>query len=146
MPPATDEPGRANSSTTSPSGATGSGETRSQAGTKRRSEGNDDERHDFVRFEDSANIAASEGPQDEEMLALKTKKKVSFWDGERKANELLRQRRVREDMTVVRARLGCKADVAEVYSPPRIVTVAEAAGLRGGFSLDFTVKAEDGTV
>ena len=28
--------------------------------------------------------------------------------------------------------------MAEVYSPPRIVTVAEAAGLRGGFSLDLT--------
>ena len=31
------------------------------------------------------------------------------------------------------------ANIAEVYSPPRVVTVAEAAGLRGGFSLDLTV-------
>ena len=41
-------------------------------------------------------------------------------------------------MAVVRKKMGGGVDVAEVYSPPRIVTVAEAAGLRGGFSLDLT--------
>ena len=42
-------------------------------------------------------------------------------------------------MSVVRRKMGNGVDVAEVYSPTRIVTVAEAAGLRGGFSLDLTV-------
>ena len=50
------------------------------------------------------------------------------------------------DMDVVRKKLGCKNDVAEVYSPPRIVTVAQAAGLRGGFSLDLTAPDPDGHV
>ena len=36
--------------------------------------------------------------------------------------------------------------MSEVYSPPRIVTVAEAAGLRGGFCLDLTAPAPDGSV
>ena len=49
-------------------------------------------------------------------------------------------------MDVVRKKLGCKNDVAEVYSPPRIVTVAQAAGLRGGFSLDLTAPDPDGHV
>ena len=48
------------------------------------------------------------------------------------------------DMEVVRRKLGCKNDVSEVYSPPRIVTVAQAAGLRGGFSLDLTAPGPDG--
>ena len=49
-------------------------------------------------------------------------------------------------MQVIRNKLGCRNDVSEVYSPPRIVTVAEAAGLRGGFSLDFTAPSPDGSV
>ena len=48
------------------------------------------------------------------------------------------------DMAVVRKRLGCEHDVSEVYSPPRAVTIAEAAGLRGGFSMDLTAPGPDG--
>ena len=47
---------------------------------------------------------------------------------------------------VVRRKVKCSNDVSEVYSPPRIVTVAEAAGLREGFSLDLTAPAPDGSV
>ena len=47
---------------------------------------------------------------------------------------------------MVRKRFGCKSDFSEVYSPPRIVTVAEAGGLRGGFSLDLTAKGPDGQI
>ena len=50
------------------------------------------------------------------------------------------------DMAVVRKKSGCKSDVSEVYSPPRIVTVAQAAGFRGGFSLDLTAPDPDGHV
>ena len=48
------------------------------------------------------------------------------------------------DMAVVRKRVWCEHDVSEVYSPPRVVTIAEAAGLRGGFSMDLTAPGRDG--
>ena len=51
--------------------------------------------------------------------------------------------RLQDDMCVVRKNIGSGVDVAEVYFPPRIVTVAEAVGLRGGFSLDLTVPYMD---
>ena len=51
-----------------------------------------------------------------------------------------------QDMAAVRSKLGCLKDVAKVYSAPRIVTVAEAAGLRGGFSLDLTAPSPDGHI
>ena len=35
-------------------------------------------------------------------------------------------------------------DVSEVYSPPRVIEVAEATGLRSGWALDLTVNKEDG--
>ena len=49
-----------------------------------------------------------------------------------------------QGMAVVREKLGCRNDLSEVYSLPRIVTVAQAAGLRGGFSLDLTAPDPDG--
>ena len=36
-------------------------------------------------------------------------------------------------------------DVSEVYSPPRVIEVAEATGLRPGWALDLTVNRDDGT-
>ena len=51
-----------------------------------------------------------------------------------------------EHMEVVRRKLKCTNDVREVYSPPCIVIVAEAVGLRGGFSLDLTAPAPDVSV
>ena len=35
-------------------------------------------------------------------------------------------------------------DVSEIYSPPRITTVAESTGLRPGWALDLTVNKPDG--
>ena len=49
-------------------------------------------------------------------------------------------------MEVIRQALGCRADLSEVYSPPRIVAEAKRMGMRGGFSLDFTVPGPDGYV
>ena len=49
-----------------------------------------------------------------------------------------------QGMAVVREKLGCRNDLSEVYSPPRTVTVAQAAGLRGGFSLDLMAPDPDG--
>ena len=50
------------------------------------------------------------------------------------------------DMAVVRARLGCKLDVSEFYSPPRVVKMARNLGMKGGVSLDLTVPASDGFI
>ena len=36
-------------------------------------------------------------------------------------------------------------DVSEIYSPPRVTSVAEATGLRAGWALDLTVNQDDGT-
>ena len=46
--------------------------------------------------------------------------------GEKAAKESLEIEGRLRDMAVVRKKLGCKNDVSEVYSPPRIVTAAEA--------------------
>ena len=73
---------------------------------------------------------------------MRTAEGVGILDGESKVIAAMSQGRLRDDMSVVRRKLGIGVDVAEVYSPPRIVTVAEAAGLRGGFSLDLTVPYE----
>ena len=50
------------------------------------------------------------------------------------------------DMVVVRAKLGCKHDVSEFYSPPRVVKMARKLGMKGGVSLDLTVPASDGFI
>ena len=50
------------------------------------------------------------------------------------------------DMAVVREKLGCKHDVSEFYSPPRVVKMARTLGMKRGVSLDFTVPASDGYV
>ena len=49
-------------------------------------------------------------------------------------------------MVVVREKVGCKHDVSEFYSPPRVVKMAKTLGMRGGVSLDLTVPASDGYV
>ena len=103
-------------------------------GQKRTSDGDDDARHDFERAED----AASDEAMAVSDVGSKTRK-VKFSDGDEEMSAVLTQGRSREDMAVVRNKFDCKFDIAEVYSPPRVVTVAEAAGLRGGFSLDLTV-------
>ena len=36
-------------------------------------------------------------------------------------------------------------DVSEIYSPPRITTVAESTGARPGWALDLAVNKPDGT-
>ena len=50
------------------------------------------------------------------------------------------------DMGVVRAKLGGKHDVSEIYSPPRVVKMARKLGMKGGVSLDLTVPASDGFI
>ena len=49
-------------------------------------------------------------------------------------------------MAIVRNKLGCEHDVSEIYSPPRVVKMAKALGMKGGVSLDLTVPANDGYV
>ena len=49
-------------------------------------------------------------------------------------------------MEVIRAKHNSKVDGGEVYSPPRVVTEAVAAGTRKGFSVDLTAKRPSGRV
>ena len=74
-------------------------------------------------------------------------KKRSKWDtGEKQFEERVAWDGARRDMAVVRQHLGCQHDVSEFYSPPRVVKMAKALGMRGGVSLDLTVPASDGYV
>ena len=43
----------------------------------------------------------------------------------------------------MREKLGCKHDVSECYSPPRVVKMARTLGIKGSVSLDLTVPASD---
>ena len=47
---------------------------------------------------------------------------------------------------MVGQRLGCQHDDSEFYSPPRVVKMANALGMKGGVPLDLTVPASDGYV
>ena len=60
-------------------------------------------------------------------------------------SKLEHERRL-QDMAVIRQKLGCKADLAEVYSPPRVTEVAKELGMRQGFALDLTVPTPSGYV
>ena len=57
-------------------------------------------------------------------------------------NEL--ESRVRELASVTRQMSIMGVDVAEIYSPPRVVALARKYGLRPGFSLDVTVDDDTG--
>ena len=52
--------------------------------------------------------------------------------------------RVRELESVTRQMSIMGVDVAEIYSPPRVVALARKYGLRPGFSLDVTVDDDTG--
>ena len=52
----------------------------------------------------------------------------------------------RRDKAVVRGMFGCKHDVSECYSPPRVVKMTRKRGMRGGVSFDLIVPASDGFI
>ena len=52
--------------------------------------------------------------------------------------QAVRVMQVADDMKAVQNFLKSKRGIAEVYSPPRVVNEAKAAGLKAGFSLDLT--------
>jgi hypothetical protein len=128
-------------------------EQASSSSRKRRSDGDDAMRDELVRDEEF-----DYPPPDAPVSALssskalpryddgKDDKKVRFIDGQEEMHSVLTQGRLEDDMKVIRSKMKCKNDLSEVYSPPRVVTVAEAAGLRGGFSLDLTVPGPGGEV
>ena len=49
-------------------------------------------------------------------------------------------------METMRSCLQSSYDLAEIYSPPRVVTESKSMGMKGGFSLDFTTPESDGYV
>ena len=167
LPPSTDEAGRRGSEMTDD--APGASPSRNPSvprtfeistptprGQKRESDGNDDdrvgEREEVYEGEAASGSAdqASNVAQPSRPPASSSSMPVDHLSKhlrhEAMAMGSLSAEGRHRDMSVVRKKLGCKNDVSEVYSPPRIVTVAEAAGLRGGFSLDLTAPDCNGYV
>ena len=66
--------------------------------------------------------------------------------GERRMAEMFRQDEGLRDMMVVREKLGCRNDLSEVYSVPRVAEVAAELGLKHGFSLDLSRPTPSGYV
>ena len=78
---------------------------------------------------------------------MKSEKKKVRWDSDVvKFTSQAAWGGARRDIAVVRDKLGCKHDVSEFYSPPRVVKMARTLGMKGGVSLDLTVPASDGYV
>ena len=110
---------------------------------KRASSWDDAERWDFERDDDKSKVKKYDISTP--AVTGGASASTATWDGaqDQAMNALADSSRER-DMEVVRAKLGCKVDVGEIYSPPRVVTVAETAGLRKGFSLDLTCARSNG--
>ena len=132
-------------------------EPASSSSRKRRGDGDDEMRDELVRDDDfdypvpdDQITSLDKKVQFDEGLNRADKfeetKSRSHGDDEAKVTKAMKEVRVQDDMKVIRSRLGCSNDVSEVYSPPRVVTVAAAAGLRAGFSLDLTVPKPEGGV
>ena len=63
----------------------------------------------------------------------------------RAAIRRLRRRRARAKRRRIKIDANkASNDVSEVYSPPRVIEVAEATGLKPGWALDLTVNKDDG--
>ena len=82
------------------------------------------------------------------MQAVETpKRKKVVWDSDVKdmTNKMMSEK-TKQEMATVRAKLGCRHDVSEIYSPPRVVKMAKSIGMKGGVSLDLTVPSSDGYI
>ena len=167
LPPA-DESGKTKPATPQPTrrpgrqrGDSSMGVAQYPRGEKRRGDGEDEELpHIFRKLEDSppALTNAATEPQvfdigtpppvaDANPSASSTSawRPDSSWiAGQDAAMDSLSRSSRNQHMEVVRAKLGCQVDVAEVYSPPRVCAMAEEMGIRPGFSLDFTSPRADG--
>ena len=146
LPPGTDEAGmRVDQSQEAPGAPHQPKPTVPEArGEKRRSDGDDEDR-EFAREDDLPAPNAASGSKDEPMDYLSHRDRQHHSE-EKVALAALKSEGRTRDMDVVRRKLDCESDVAKVYSPPRTVTVAQAAGLRGGSSLDLTAPDPDGHV
>ena len=69
------------------------------------------------------------------------------WDEDNKAtSKKVRLEECRMAMETMRACLQSSYDLAEIYSPPRVVKEAVVLGMRGGFSCDFTIPEPNGYI
>ena len=106
-------------------------------GTKRSSEGDDSER---PVFDESIDFVKAKPIK-------RSSKARSTWDGDVNAvSKAMLEDSRHQHMETVRAKLGCQADLAEIYSPPRVVVQAEKMKMAPGFSLDFTVPGPGGYI
>ena len=111
-----------------------------QAGTdrKRRSDGDDDDRYDPSSDVDVGEVAA----QNEVSTQQRNR-----WDEDARAmTKEFRIEDCRMAMETMRSCLQSQYDLAEIYSPPRVVKEANGMGMKGGISLDFSAPDPDGYI
>ena len=113
-------------------------------GVKRGADGNDDERLDMDRAEDDAPTPAPTPPVTPARLTPGVSSSSNWQGAESAMIDSFNSSSRLSHMEVVRRKLGCKVDVGEIYSPPRVCAMADEMGLRKGFSLDFTTRRANG--
>ena len=130
MPLSADEPGSADH--TSTTSRTGTGETQQavRGRTRATTEGDDDQ----------YNFELEEDKEARRSTGAASSSKANWGNKQDRDLSTLADEAKEADMQVIRHAHLSKVDLGEIYAPPRIVTVAEAAGFRKGFSLDLTCK------
>ena len=128
-----DEPGSADH--TSTTSRTGTGKTQQAVRGRKRVTTGDDYRYNFECEEDKEAKRSS---------GSASSSKTVWNDKQSRDLSALADESRESDMQVVRQAHSSKIDLREIYLPPRIVTVAEAAGLRKGFSFHLTCKRARG--
>ena len=88
-----------------------------------------------------------DGDEEPMVGAVAMGKKKVRWDSDAEEfRQYAQKSREANNMAVIRQKFGCKHDVSEIYSPPRVVAMARKLGMKGGMSLDLTVPGENGYV
>jgi len=109
-----------------------------QADRKRRSDGDDDDRYDPSRGVDVGEITIQK--------KVSTQQRNQWDEDARAMTKGFRLEECRMAMETMRSCLQSQYDLAEIYSPPRVVTEAKGMGMKGGFSLDFSAPDPDGYI
>ena len=114
---------------------------------KRKSDGNDEDRHALVRHEDTSQHGTKRTGGREEQRDGEEPKAPRTWNTDENVTmDAMDTESRKAHMETMQQKLGCENFIGEVYSPPRIAEMARKHGLRGGFSMDFTVPGPDGYI
>ena len=118
-----------------------------QRGAKRRSDGDDEMDKKFSTIEDDGRDVSLVDRAGYCRMMRGCGKRYGDWnEDETTMQKEFDKSRHLSNMEMVRETLKCRTDLAEIYSPPRIVDHAKRTKMRGGFSLDFTVPEADGYI